>query len=179
MNGFRSRRLAAASVLGSAVLFGTACSPAFAAPAQSASVARSAAVSGSHTFIAEGQYLGGTPLHEPACRGFGCQLSGDSTAYLVNMKWSAWTSKHAVGTGTYKVNLCTPNCATGKFYPVKVIVTFTQSVKACFGKSVRWYWTRATFKYPNGLPKALQGSNAPQNPWNFTELAASARQSCR
>jgi len=28
------------------------------------------------------------------------------------------------------------------------------------------------------LPKALQGQNAPQNPWTFTALMAAARESC-
>jgi hypothetical protein len=36
----------------------------------------------------------------------------------------------------------------------------------------------ASFTYPQGLPKALQGASAPQNPWRFTHLSAQAQQSC-
>jgi hypothetical protein len=31
---------------------------------------------------------------------------------------------------------------------------------------------------PRGLPKALRGSNAPQNPWIFSYLIDAARPSC-
>jgi hypothetical protein len=73
---------------------------------------------------------------------------------------SSWTASEAIGTGTYKLDGCNPNC------------------KACSGNTVRWYWTRASFVFPKGLPKALQGQNAPQNPWAFTALASAAQQSC-
>jgi hypothetical protein len=128
------------------------------------------------TFIASGQTLSGTLLHEPACDGpYGCQLSGDSTVYLSGMTWSAWTTSTAVGTGTAKLNSCTPSCANGKVYPVPTVVTFSQPVKACTGGKVGWLWTRASFSFPKGLPKAVQGIS---NPWNFTQLAQDARQSC-
>jgi hypothetical protein len=94
------------------------------------------------------------------------------------MTWQSWTPTEAVGTGTEKLSDCTPNCAAATVYPVEVVVTFTQPVKACANGTVRWYWTRATFAYPKGLPTALQGQNAPANPWTFTALAQSAQQSC-
>jgi hypothetical protein len=31
---------------------------------------------------------------------------------------------------------------------------------------------------PHGLPKALQGGNAPQNPWVFSSVITAAEQSC-
>jgi hypothetical protein len=175
MSIFSTCRLLAAGVLGCAAVLAAGYTTASAAPARSVSVPET----GARTFIATGQALAGPALHEPACRGYGCQLSGDSTAFLVDMKWSSWTAKHAVGSGTYNIDSCNPDCAGGKVYHVATVVTFSQPVKACFGKNVRWYWTRASFKYPHGLPKALQGQNAPLNPWNFSGLAAAARQSCR
>jgi hypothetical protein len=150
-----------------------------AAAGPSATAGPSTAPSASEIFIASGQTLTGTPLHQPSCTGtYGCQLSGDSTAYLANMTWQSWTPTEAVGTGTEKLSDCTPNCAAATVYPVEVVVTFTQPVKACANGTVRWYWTRATFAYPKGLPTALQGQNAPANPWTFTALAQSAQQSC-
>jgi len=149
------------------------------APATSSSSAAPSTPSASDIFIASGQTLTGTPLHEPSCTStYGCQLSGDSTAYLADMTWQSWTPAEAVGTGTEKLSDCTPSCAAATVYPVPVAVTFTQLVKACANGTVRWYWTRASFTYPKGLPTALQGQSAPTNPWTFTALAQSAQQSC-
>jgi hypothetical protein len=144
------------------------------APAQS-----SASQTAAETFIASGQTLTGTPLYEPSCGGtYGCQLSGDSTAFLTGMTWQSWTTTEAIGSGIEKIASCNPNCAAGTVYPVSVVVTFTQPVKACVNGAAKWYWTRASFSYPKGLPSALQGDNAPANPWNFTALSQSATQSC-
>jgi hypothetical protein len=132
------------------------------------------------TYIAGGQDLAGPALYKPACKvKFDCALSGDSTAFLYRMHWSQWSTTKAVGTGTYLLNDCTPNCAEGRFYSVPIVVTFTNPVKACAGKAVRWYWTKASFRYPHGIPSALRGDSAPANPWNFAGLAQDAKASCR
>jgi hypothetical protein len=130
------------------------------------------------TFLADAQSLSGTLYHEPACGGFGCALSGDSTAFLANMKWTTWSGTEAVGTGTYKLNDCDPNCASGHVYPVPAVVTLSQPVKVCYSSGIRWVWSRASFTFPSGLPKALQGQNAPQNPWTFSPLITAAQQTC-
>jgi hypothetical protein len=161
-----------------------ASSPAGSAPATSAvavSPTATAPVSlptiqaATDTFIAAGQILSGTPLYKPACGGTGCQLSGDSTVYLSGMTWSSWTTSTAVGTGTVKLDSCTPSCANGKVYPVPTVVTFSQPVKACIDGTFIWLWTRASFSFPKGLPQAVQGVS---NPWNFTQLAQDAHLSC-
>jgi hypothetical protein len=130
------------------------------------------------TFLAEGQEINGAALYEPACGGYGCALSGDSTAFLYHMKWATWSATEAVGTGTYKLNDCRPNCAAGTVYPVATVVTLSQPVKACSSSGTRWFWSRASFTFPDGLPSALQGQDAPQNPWTFDTVVAAARQSC-
>jgi hypothetical protein len=117
-------------------------------------------------------------LYEPACLDSGCPLSGDATAILYQMKWSTWSATEAVGTGTYRVDACNPNCAAGPVYPVPVVITLSKPVKVCSSSGTRWFWSYASFTYPDGLPKALQGSNAPQNPWTFSTLVAAAQQSC-
>jgi len=40
----------------------------------------------------------------------------DANAYLVSIRWSAWTASAATGTSTFVLNDCTPNCAAGKFH---------------------------------------------------------------
>jgi hypothetical protein len=148
--------------------------PAPAASSPSASRAETA----SDTFLAPGQDLNATPLYKPACTGYGCSLSGDSTAVLFDIKWSTWSTTEAVGTGTYKLDACTPNCAAGPVDPVPTVVTFSQPVKVCSSSGTRWVWSRASFTFPHGLPQAFQGQNAPANPWTFTPLITAAQQSC-
>jgi len=137
------------------------------------------APTGASTFLAAAQSLNGTLLHEPACGGSGCALSGDSTAFLFHMVWNSWSGSVAVGTGTYRIDSCDPNCAAGHVYSVATVVTFSQAVEVCSSSAApHWVWTRASFSYPQGLPRALQGQNAPQNPWTFSALATAAQQTC-
>jgi hypothetical protein len=188
-NAPRPRKAAAwASLAGIAVLL-TACNSSAGSAASSASSTpvavstpgtRGVAASpiGTDVFLAAAQDINGTLLHEPACGGFGCALSGDSTTFLASMTWNTWSGAEAVGTGTYKVNDCHPNCAAGHVYPVATVVTLSQPVKVCSPSGTRWVWSHASFTFPDGLPAALQGQNAPQNPWTFSSLITAAQQSC-
>jgi hypothetical protein len=126
---------------------------------------------GSAVYLAEGGDVRGAAVHEPSCAA-GCPLSGDSTTELSAMTWSAWTGTEAVGSGTEQLDGCTPNCATGKLYAVKVTVTFTKPVHVCAAGVSRWYWTQASFTWPNGLPAALKGENAPANPFTYSGIAS-------
>jgi hypothetical protein len=137
-----------------------------------------AAATGTDTFLAAAQSINGTLLHEPSCGGYGCALSGDSTAFLFHMTWTTWSGTEAVGTGTYKLDDCNPDCAGGHVYSVATTVTLSQPVKVCAPSGTRWVWSHASFTFPQGLPKALQGSNAPQNPWTFSGLITAAQQTC-
>jgi hypothetical protein len=176
-----------AAALTAAALIGIAAGvPAFGASSgASATSARTAtaAHTGADTFIAEGQNIGGTALHEPACRS-GCVLSGDATSILHTMTWRSWTATAATGAGTENIEGCVPNCASGGQYRVRVVVTFSRPVKDCPARTgtaqtgTRWFWSRASFRYPRGLPKALRGARAPTNPWTFTSVIAQARESC-
>jgi hypothetical protein len=137
-----------------------------------------AAPTGASTFLAAAQSLNGTLLHEPACGGSGCALSGDSTAFLSQMKWTTWSGSEAVGTGTYKLDDCNPNCAAGQVYSLATVVTLSQPVKVCSSSGTRWVWTHAFFIFLQGLPQPLTGQNAPQNPWTFSGLVTAAQQTC-
>jgi hypothetical protein len=167
------------AVLACAALLVTACnsssSSAPASPPTSPGVTASAVAAS--TFLAQGQDLNGTALYRPACNS-GCPLSGDSTAILDKMSWRTWSATEAVGTGIYKLDGCHPNCAAGPVYSVATVVTMSDPVKVCSSSGTRWFWTRASFTFPSGLPKALQGGSAPENPWVFSAVAAAARQSC-
>lgn len=179
--GGRARQIAPWAGIACAGLLMTACgstSSSTVAATATATPTATAAQTGTSTFLAPGQDTTATPLHEPACGGYGCALSGDSTAFLYKMSWTTWSATEAVGTGTYKIDACNPNCASGPVYPVATTVTLSQPVKACSSSGVRWYWSRASFQYPQGLPKALQGQNAPQNPWTFSSVVSAAQASC-
>jgi hypothetical protein len=116
-------------------------------------------------------------LYRPACKP-GCPLSGDSTAILDTMTWPTWSASKAVGTGTYKLDGCNPDCAAGPVYKVPAEVTLSKPVKVCSSSGTRWVWSRASFRFPHGLPKALRGSNAPLNPRAFSSVSSAARHSC-
>ncbi len=136
-----------------------------------------ASAAGAGTFLAPAQDINGTALYRPACNS-GCPLSGDSTAILDKMSWRTWSATGAVGTGIYKLDACNPNCAAGPVYSVATVVTLSNPVKVCSPSGTRWFWTRASFKFPAGLPKALQGGSAPENPWAFSAVYSAAQQSC-
>ena len=193
----RSRRVAATGAIACLSLLATACgssggpaasapgstsaAPASTAPAATPSVSSPSAAgaqTAANTFLAPGQDINATPLHEPACTGYGCSLSGDGTAILSQITWTTWSATEAVGTGTYKLDACNPSCAAGPVVPVATVVTFSQPVKVCSSSGTHWVWSRASFTFPHGLPQAFQGQNAPTNPWTFTPLIAAAQQSC-
>ena len=181
----RTRQIASWASLACVAVLLTACNSSTSSAASSATTTAgpvsgtsTAGPTGASTFLAPGQSLSGTLLHEPACGGFGCALSGDSTAFLSTMTWTSWSGTQAVGTGRYKLDDCNPDCAGGHVYSVAIVVTLSQPVKVCSSADPRWVWTHASFTFPDGLPKALQGQNAPQNPWTFSPLIAAARQTC-
>jgi hypothetical protein len=129
------------------------------------------APAGSSVYLAEGGDVGGTALHAPRC-GTDCPISGDSTTLLSDMTWPSWTGIEALGTGTEKINDCTPNCASGKLYAVKVAVALTKPVHVCADGTSRWYWTQIAFTWPDGLPAAFRGANAPSNPMVYSDIAS-------
>ena len=174
-----ARRVAGWAGIVCAALLVTACSPGSttAAPASSQASAALATKTAARVYLAEGQNIRGRMLYRPACKS-GCVLSGDSTAILDKMTWRIWSASKAVGTGTYELDGCNPDCAAGPLYKVPAVVTLSHPVKVCSSSGTRLVWTKASFRFPHGLPKALRGSNAPLNPWVFSSLVAAAKHSC-
>jgi hypothetical protein len=145
----RARRVAGWAGIVCAALLATACN------AQTGpNVVVTDAPNPSVAYLAQGQNLHGKLLFEPACSGFGCALSGDSTVFLSKMKWTTWSETEAVGTGIDKIDGCNPDCAAGPIYSVPTVVTLSNPVKA------------------------LRGGNAPLNPWVFSSLKSEAKHSC-
>jgi hypothetical protein len=170
---------ATASATASAPASAPASTPATPTAMASASPGGAAMQSATDTFLAEGQDVNGTALFKPACVStYGCALSGDSTGFLYKMTWTTWSASEAVGTGTYRIDSCNPNCAAGKVYPVATVITLTDPVRVCSSAGTRWFWSHASFTFPSGLPTALQGSNGPQNPWTFSSVTSAANQGC-
>ena len=54
------------------------------------------------------------------------QYCADAGAGVTKIKWSIWTSTRAVGSGSYYVNLCNPNCADGKLVWAKVKIVLSK-----------------------------------------------------
>jgi hypothetical protein len=122
-------------------------------------------------YFAESGNVTGTVVYKPACQS-GCELSGDGTTSLWDMTWSTWTGTEAVGSGTEKLDDCNPNCAAGTLHSVPVKVTFTKPVKATCHGTARLYWTSVSFVWPDGLPTAFSGQNAPVNPFTYQGIGA-------
>ena len=169
-----ARRVAGWAGIVCAALLVTACN-AQASP----SVVVTGAPNPSVAYLAQGQDLHGKMLFKPACNGFGCALSGDSTSFLSKMTWQTWSDTKAVGTGINKLDGCNPDCAAGPVYSVATVVTLSNPMKVCTSSGVpHMVWTKASFRFPHGLPKALRGDNAPLNPWVFSSLKSGAKHSC-
>lgn len=153
-----------------------------AAPSSATAVASSAptapaTAAGVTVYLAEGGSVTGTLLHAPGCAA-DCVLSGDGTTSLSRMTWPSWNAVEAVGTGTEKLDDCTPNCAQGTLHAVPVRVVLSRPVMVCAGGKSTWFWTRATFTWPSGLPAAFAGANAPSNPFDFDGIASQAAKAC-
>jgi hypothetical protein len=141
------------------------------------SATASAPASAQVVYLAEGGSVDGTAVHAPACAA-GCPLSGDGTTSLWDMTWPTWNSAVASGTGTEKLDDCTPNCAAGTLHAVRVAVTLSRPVMVCVAGTGKWFWTRVSFTWPDGLPAAFSGGSAPLNPFDYQDITSQSAKSC-
>jgi hypothetical protein len=83
----------------------------------------------------------------PAVYDIGCMPSSE---YVAGLTWTSWRSV-AFGSGTLKVNDCTPTCAGGKYvkYPILTVLWRT---KAWPGHPGRDYFTRLTWIFTGTRP---------------------------
>jgi hypothetical protein len=124
-------------------------------------------------YLAEGEVLTGTTALRPGCAD-GCPLNSLGTVVLYHMTWREWTGQTATGTGSETIQSCAVYCSGQPQYRVPaVVISLSRPARDCaIGLRV---WTRATFRYPDGLGSAP----APPDPLDFTSLATAARASCR
>jgi hypothetical protein len=62
----------------------------------------------------------------------------DGNAYLSGLHWSTWRSS-AYGTGTWRINDCTPSCAGGTFRSFSALVTLWRPEALPRHRGVRYY----------------------------------------
>jgi hypothetical protein len=147
------------------------------APVTATSSAPATVAAAPVVYLAEGGSVTGTFVHAPSCRP-DCALSGDSTASLSGMAWSTWNATEAVGTGTEQLDDCDPNCAAGTLHAIPVRVTLSKPVTICVAGKGKLFWTQVTFRWPDGLPAAFAGGNAPANPLDYAGLTSEAAKTC-
>jgi len=87
----------------------------------------------------------GYPEYKPQSLTEFCADAGNG---VTKIKWSSWTSTKAVGTGSFYVKLCDPNCADGKVVWAKAKVVLS-GAKFTRGKR---YLMNVTVSSVNGKP---------------------------
>jgi hypothetical protein len=87
----------------------------------------------------------GYPEYKPQSLTEFCADAGNG---VTKIKWSSWTSTKAVGTGSFYVKLCDPNCADGKVVWAKAKVVLS-GAKFTRGKR---YLMNVTVTSTNGKP---------------------------
>ena len=75
----------------------------------------------------------------------------DANDALSGLHWASWAAGQAFGTGTEKVNTCTPDCADGKLVSYPALITLWRPEPLPSHPGVR-YFTRITRIYPFNRP---------------------------
>jgi hypothetical protein len=75
----------------------------------------------------------------------------DANDALTALHWASWADGQAFGTGTEKVNTCTPDCADGKLVSYPALITLWRPEPLPGHPGVR-YFTRITRIYPSSRP---------------------------
>ena len=89
---------------------------------------------------------------------------GDGGQFLASVRWSVWNRVRAAGSAVWWQNLCTPDCAAGKFRRDRVTVLLSRP-RACV-KPRRFLFTRMTLIVSHAAPVHVKvpTSDAPHCP---------------
>lgn len=89
----------------------------------------------------------------PAVYDIGCMPSSE---YVAGLTWTSWRSV-AFGSGTLKVNNCTPTCAAGKYvsYPILTVLWRAEAWPKHAGKD---YFSRLTWIFTGKRPAGARVS---------------------
>ena len=137
-----SRHAAAFTVILLALGFLAGCAPAHIGTTVSASLAENQA--GSTVVVG----CSGQQQYRPSSFVLTCADANDA---LTALHWVGWADNQAFGTGTEKVNACTPDCANGKLVSYQALITLWRPEPLPGHPGVR-YFTRITRIYPANRP---------------------------
>jgi hypothetical protein len=90
----------------------------------------------------------GQPQTRPSSFILTCADANDA---LSGLRWVSWAAGQAFGTGTEKVNTCTPDCADGKLVSYPALITLWRPEPLPGHPAIR-YFTRITRIYPAARP---------------------------
>ena len=63
------------------------------------------------------------------------EYCADAGAGVINIKWSTWGATSAKGIGTFYINGCDPNCASGKTYKTSKVAVLLNGATKTHGKN--------------------------------------------
>jgi hypothetical protein len=72
----------------------------------------------------------------------------DGNFYVSALWWSRWTTKDALALGTSHQNLCTPDCARGRFATYPIQVRLYRQLGCRDGLQFTWLY----YRYPRDKP---------------------------
>jgi hypothetical protein len=79
---------------------------------------------------------------------------GDGNFYVTGIAWTSWGARGASGTGTGRVNDCTPYCAAGHFHAYPVALSL-RTAASCARR-----FTRLAWRFPLSRPSGSARSGA-------------------
>jgi hypothetical protein len=115
-----------------------------------------AADNGQSVYLAANGKAGSSAAVQPAT----APISRDSSLSLSGLSWTSWGDR-AAGSGVATVNLCDPDCATGKSVTTPVTVALSNPQSVCgrdFYTEMQLTFTGAV---PDGLPHTTSVPVAP------------------
>jgi hypothetical protein len=118
-------------------------------PAGSALVA--AAADGHRIYLA----ANGKVASSAAVKPVSAPISQDSSLALSGMTWTSWAER-ATGSGTATVNLCDPDCATGKAATIPVTVTLSTPQQVCG----RDFYTQMQLTFTGAVPAGVPATTS-------------------
>lgn len=97
-----------------------------------------------------GPATGDTLSQEPTSIVIAC---ADGGLALQSLRWTSWGATSATATGTFSLNLCTPDCAAGKLAYYPAVLTLSDVVDSAGGPA----FTVVSLTYPDGGPRTVSG----------------------
>lgn len=82
-------------------------------------------------------------------------VSRDSSLALSDLRWDSWADQ-ASGRGTATVNLCDPDCATGKSMTTPVTVTLSEPKEVCG----RPFYTQMQLTFTGAVPAGVPSTTS-------------------